>query len=523
MTTHLRTRRGQPSALSTLHSPHGFGIITALLAATLLRALPLLDNRFHPDEALYATFARHIASGHGLLLSYLVVDKPPLSFYVNGLSVALFGGNEFAVRLPNFFASLVSVAFVFALARRLYDRRTAHLAAWILALSPFAILFSITVFIDPLLTALVLAGLWAACAPQPRPRWIGFIFALAYATKQTALLFIPLALACALIRLPPETNLKDAVRRLIRLLLPMLTGLILVTLALFAWDWLRHAPIGVWAQGYSDNAPGRFIRAREVWPRAQAWLDWLGYFTASPSLNLLFALTLPLLLATSLLHPSRAALADFILAGYLLLHLAVYWLLAFNIWDRYLLPLLPLFALLLARVLRLITHNLSLIAHRLSRRFNIWHLAFGIWTSRLLPFAFCLLLLSPALTAARSGYPVGGDHGAYDGIDDVARFIRTLPPGGVLYDHWLSWEFDFYLFDRPLFISWFPTPDALTTDLKSFGHASPRYLVAPSWESDAEVRAAAAQAGFTFVPIHTATRREGSTSFVVYQLIPQSQ
>jgi len=147
----------------------------------------------------------------------------------------------------------------------------------------------------------------------------------------------------------------------------------------------------------------------------------------------------------------------------------------------------------------------------------------GFLLSRLLPFAFCLLLLPSALAATRSAYPVGGDHGAYDGIDEVARFIRTLPPGGVLYDHWLGWEFNFYLFDPPLYVSWFPTPGALADDLKAFGRASPRYLVVPSWESEAEVRAAAAQAGFGFVPIHAAARRDGSTSFVVYQLVPHSQ
>ncbi len=510
-------------APGTIFSHPLWPAVAALLTATLLRALPLMDNRFHPDEALYATFARYVASGYGSLLSYLVVDKPPLSFYLNGLSVAVFGGTEFAVRLPNLYVSLIGVALLFALARRLYDLTTAHLAAWILALSPFAILFSITVFIDPLLTTSVLAALWAASAPKPRPRRAGFLLALAYATKQTALLFIPLALALALIPLPAETNLRAALRHLMRFVLPIVTGLILVTVALLVWDAVRHAPIGMWAQGYSDNAPGRFVRAAEVWARAQAWRDWLQYFTASSPLNLLFLLTLPLLLATDLLHPSRAALADLILAGYLLLHLAAYWLLAFNIWDRYLLPLLPLFALLLARVIRLITYNLSYMAHRLSRHSGIWNLKFGYWFSRLLPLAFCLLLLAPALTAARSGYPVGGDHGAYDGIDDVARFVHTLPPEGVVYDHWLSWEFDFYLFDRPLYISWFPSPDALATDLKSFGRSSPRYLVVPTWESDAEVRAAAAQAGFVFIPIHTAFRRNGSTSFVVYQLVPQSQ
>src|SRR5574337_1559761 len=103
---------------STTHN-QPWPAVLALLAAVLLRALPLMDNRFHPDEALYATFARYVASGYGSLLSYLVVDKPPLSFYLNGLSVAVFGGTEFAVRLPNLYVSLIGVALLFALARRL--------------------------------------------------------------------------------------------------------------------------------------------------------------------------------------------------------------------------------------------------------------------------------------------------------------------------------------------------------------------------------------------------------------------
>ena len=130
------------------------------------------------------------------------------------------------------------------------------------------------------------------------------------------------------------------------------------------------------------------------------------------------------------------------------------------------------------------------------------------------------LLLPPAFTAARSGYPVGGDHGAYDGLDDAARFIHTLPAGGVLYDHWLGWEWSFYLFDGPLYVSWFISPEALTTDLRAFGHASPRYLAVPGWESDVEVRAAAAEAGFAFTPLHTSYRRDGLVSIVVYRLTP---
>jgi len=491
--------------------------IPALLAATFFRALPLLENRFHPDEALYATFGRLIASGQGLLLSYLVVDKPPLSFYLTALSFLLVGQNELGARLPALFASVISVALLFALARRLYGRGVAHLAAWALALSPFAILFSITVFIDPLLTAIGLWGLWITVAN--RPKVAGLALALAFATKQTGLMFVPLALAFALLRLSPTATLTDAIRQLWKHLRPVLLWLAVMIALIFLWDSVRHAPIGFWEQGYSDNVPGRFIRANEVRPRALAWLDLLYHFTASPPLNLVFLVGLPVLLAASFRRPSRAALADLILVGFLLLYLSLYWLLAFNVWDRYLVTLAPLFALLLARII----DGLSRIAYRVSQSFGIWNLKFGFFLSFLFPASVFLLFLPSTFRAAHSGYAIGGDHGAYDGIDDVARFVHTLPADGVLYDHWLSWEFNFYLFDRPLYIAWFPSPEALTTDLRAFGHTSPRYLVVPSWEADAEMRAAADQASFEFVPLRQAHRRDGSVSFVVYQLAPSGQ
>jgi 4-amino-4-deoxy-L-arabinose transferase-like glycosyltransferase len=419
------------------------------------------------------------------------------------------------MRLPTLYASIVSVALTWALARRLYSRSVAHLAAWALALSPFAILFSITFFLDPLLTAFSLWGWWMTAAG--RYRWGAVAWALAFATKQTALLLLPLTLALALLTLPAGAKGWEVVRRLWRVTWPLMAGLALVTALILVWDALRHPPIGFWDQGYSDNMPGRFIRANELEPRARAWLDLLHYTTATPVLNIAFVVGLPLMWLYNLHRPARAALADIFILGYLILFLAAYWLLAFNVWDRYLVPLLPLLALLFARVMvaggRLGVGLLGMVAPA-SRVYGQRVLVF-------LPLAFCLLCFLPAtLRAAQSGYPIGGDHGAYDGIDEVARYVRNLPPEGVLYDHWLSWEFNYYLFDRPLFIAWFPTPDALATDLLSFGLTSPRYFVVPSWEADSEMRAAAARAGFQFAPLHTTTRRDGSVSFTLYQLVP---
>jgi hypothetical protein len=129
-----------------------------------------------------------------------------------------------------------------------------------------------------------------------------------------------------------------------------------------------------------------------------------------------------------------------------------------------------------------------------------------------------LLVGPPALLAARSAYPIGGDHGPYDGIDAAADFLRTVPEGSVLYDHWLSWQWNYYLFDGPTYVAWIPSPQALADDLKAFGSASPRYLAVPSWESDAEMRNAAAAAGYDFEQVFVASRRDGTPSIAVYAL-----
>jgi hypothetical protein len=102
----------------------------------------------------------------------------------------------------------------------------------------------------------------------------------------------------------------------------------------------------------------------------------------------------------------------------------------------------------------------------------------------------------------------------------VARFVNRLPSGAVLYDFWLSWQWNFHLFDGPAYVAWMPSPEAFATDLRSFGRSSPRYLVVPAWEAEAEARAAAARAGFGFRLEHTTFRRDGSASFRVYRLAP---
>jgi hypothetical protein len=90
-----------------------------------------------------------IASGRDLLVSGSPVDKPPLFLYIQALSFLLFGPTEVAARLPSLLASLVSVGLVFGLGYSLYGRGVGLLAAYLLAASPFAILFAPTAFPTP--------------------------------------------------------------------------------------------------------------------------------------------------------------------------------------------------------------------------------------------------------------------------------------------------------------------------------------------------------------------------------------
>ncbi len=130
-------------------------------------------------------------------------------------------------------------------------------------------------------------------------------------------------------------------------------------------------------------------------------------------------------------------------------------------------------------------------------------------------------LAGPALVAAQSGYPIGGDHGAYDGIEAVADYFRDrVPAGSILYHHWLGWHYSFYMFDFPLVFRWYPSPEELAQDARQVDDAQ-RYIVFPSEKSTAGVKDALADSGLMLRRVHWTYRRDGSTSFTVYRIEDQ--
>lgn len=466
-----------------------------LLLAAAARILPLTDNRFHPDEALYAHWGLLIATGRDPLLASVPVDKPPLWPYLLAGGFSLFGNSELAARIPALTASLLSVALTYALARSLWRARdTAVLAAALMAFSPYSILFAITAFTDPLLVLWVLAAL--TFAARNRPGRAGLCLGLALATKQTALLFLPLGIGLTFLCKRKQSTIE----RLARFIL----GLAPVLMVLVTWDMLRHAPMSFWQQSFTSYGGLHLATWEELPARLAGWVERCAYLLGPPWLTGLWGL---ILIASIAYHPaSGIQRPTWLLAAFVLAFLAIHVFLTFNIWDRYLLGLVPVLALLVARG---VTHFVGV------RFMTMRNIAVVGWMA---------LLLIPAWQAAHSQYPIGGDHGAYDGIDQIANRLRHMPWGTVLYDQALNWELGYYLFDGPIYLAWFRSPEHLAEDLRAFRDTpTPRLLIVPAWQPSQPLNDAVAAAGYRQDPFLITFRRDGQPSFFVYQLTPQDR
>jgi hypothetical protein len=95
------------------------------------------------------------------------------------------------------------------------------------------------------------------------------------------------------------------------------------------------------------------------------------------------------------------------------------------------------------------------------------------------------LFIPPAWAAARSETPIGGDHGAYDGLSDALAWLQEEAPGdAVLYHRALGWHYRFFLYDRwrsgEYQFRWYPSAVYLADNASKVPHL-PKFLIQPEW------------------------------------------
>ncbi len=141
-----------------------------------LGALPLLQ----PDEGRNAEVAREMKeSGAWLSPSYngiTYLDKPAFYFKTVALSLAAFGNNETAARLPSAVFGLALLAITFVFCRRVNGTRCAVMAVIIIATMPLYVVLSRTVIFDIALAFFVSGAIFAGyraeeCERKSRRNW----------------------------------------------------------------------------------------------------------------------------------------------------------------------------------------------------------------------------------------------------------------------------------------------------------------------------------------------------------------
>jgi len=153
------------------------GIVSACIVYVVGWFITVMD----PDSAQYASITREMLE-RGDYLTFTdqgreYLDKPPLLFWLSGISFKLFGTNHFAFRVPAFLATLLAVFSTFKLAEIYYGRNTGYLAALILATLQATFLINHDVRTDTNLMCWFVFSMWQLAAYLETKKAVHFIWA----------------------------------------------------------------------------------------------------------------------------------------------------------------------------------------------------------------------------------------------------------------------------------------------------------------------------------------------------------
>src|SRR3989344_5780647 len=116
-------------------------MIALVLTAGLILRLFKLDQSLWLDEAINVTFVKNLDL-YALVFDYSIGDfHPPLYHILLRGWVLLFDTSEIAVRLPSVILGLATVYIVYLITKKLFENKTALIAATLIATSPLHIYY----------------------------------------------------------------------------------------------------------------------------------------------------------------------------------------------------------------------------------------------------------------------------------------------------------------------------------------------------------------------------------------------
>ncbi len=157
----------------------------------------------------YAAAVRSMStSWHDFLFASLdktglmTVDKPPLAFWVQALSVRVFGYHPLSILVPQALMGVAAVALVYDMTRRVFGRVAGTVAGLAFALTPITVAIARHNNPDELLILCCVAALWctARALESGRTKWLvlaGVCVGLGFETKMAVALFVVPGIALA--------------------------------------------------------------------------------------------------------------------------------------------------------------------------------------------------------------------------------------------------------------------------------------------------------------------------------------
>jgi 4-amino-4-deoxy-L-arabinose transferase-like glycosyltransferase len=226
------------------------------------------------DAAQYASISREMLERKSYLqffdLGKDYLDKPPMLFWVSGLSMKIFGVHDWVYRFPSFLFACLSVYSTFRLALLFYKRDIAILSAMVLASSQAMFLITHDVRTDTMLMGWVIFSIWHLAEWYQFKKWNNFLFAFlgiagGMMTKGPIALMVP---AFALV---PHFVLRREWKQLFRW--EYLLGILIIAVALIPMS------IGLYQQ--YDLHPGKLINGDPINSglRFYYWTQSFGRYT----------------------------------------------------------------------------------------------------------------------------------------------------------------------------------------------------------------------------------------------------
>ena len=166
--------------------------LTAVGIFMLIYIVPLgIRPIILPDESRYAEIPREmLASGNWIVPKFdglRYFEKPVLGYWLNALSIKLFGENAFGARFPSALATGLSAFIIFLLVYRFAGDITAAIAAALIFLTSF-IVYGIGTFnvLDSMLAVFITASMASFFSPilpehQTKKSRVFFFFSVFFA------------------------------------------------------------------------------------------------------------------------------------------------------------------------------------------------------------------------------------------------------------------------------------------------------------------------------------------------------